>query len=153
MAISSWRERLANRGHYPAIDILSSVSRVMDQVVDKEHLANARKLKEILARYQENEDAILYDMYKRGSDARIDESIEKQPAITDFLKQGRDARETFYDAKVGLDNCFHKVYGLKVKHAFSVSTTTSFGFCPSQGDDEKNGGGGLRPEDQFLQPA
>lgn len=87
--------RLANRGHYPAIDILSSISRVMDPVVTAEHRKASRKLKELLARYQENEDAIQYQMYNRGSDPEIDHCIEMQPRIVEFLRQDREEEATF----------------------------------------------------------
>lgn len=87
--------KLANRGHYPAIDIMSSVSRVMDQVVSREHMLSARQLKENLARYLENEDAIKYGMYVRGSDSQIDECIDREPAIQAFLRQERDERAGF----------------------------------------------------------
>lgn len=92
----------ANRGHYPAIDILTSVSRVMDKVVPKEQVQSSRMVKELLARYQDNEDQILYGMYERGSDLRIDECIEREPSITEFLKQARDERATLYDSRNGL---------------------------------------------------
>jgi len=91
--------RIANRGHYPAIDILTSVSRVMDQVVDPEHLQAARSLKELMARYIENEDSINYGMYIRGSDPKIDDCIEKQPRIQEFLKQSRDLRSGFAECR------------------------------------------------------
>ncbi len=87
--------RLANRGQYPAIDILQSISRVMDSVVTPEHRKAARELKELLARYQENEDAIQYQMYSRGSDPEIDHCIEMAPKIRKFLKQDRDERGDF----------------------------------------------------------
>lgn len=98
--------KLANRGHYPAIDILTSISRVMDQVVDKRQLKAARTLKELLARYQENEDAIQYGMYVRGSDLNIDECIEKEPVIARFLQQERDERAVFDDSVGGLESLF-----------------------------------------------
>jgi flagellum-specific ATP synthase len=98
--------KLANRGHYPAIDILQSVSRVMDSIVDEKHKARARKLKELTALYNDNEDAINYGMYSRGADLLIDESIEKNQAILDFLRQSRDERATFYDARQGLEQLF-----------------------------------------------
>ncbi len=79
--------KLANRGHYPAIDVLQSVSRVMDKVVGRNQLQNAKRLKEVFARYAENEDAIQYGMYVRGSDPLIDEAIDLEPRILDFLKQ------------------------------------------------------------------
>ncbi|MBM4317100.1 MAG: FliI/YscN family ATPase [Deltaproteobacteria bacterium] len=91
--------RIANRGHYPAIDILTSVSRVMDQVVDPEHVQAARSLKELMARYIENEDSINYGMYIRGSDPKIDDCIEKQPRIQEFLKQSRDLRSGFAECR------------------------------------------------------
>ncbi len=84
--------KIANRGHYPAIDVLSSVSRVMDQVVDPEHMKASRRLKELMARFIENEDSINYGMYIRGSDPRIDECIEKQSGILEFLKQEREQK-------------------------------------------------------------
>ncbi len=82
--------KLANRGHYPSIDILGSISRVMDPVVSVAHRKAARHLKELLARYRENEDAIQYQMYNRGSDPEIDECIEMYPKINAFLKQDRE---------------------------------------------------------------
>jgi flagellum-specific ATP synthase len=91
--------RLANRGQYPAIDILSSISRVMDSVVTPEHRKAARELKELLARYQENEDAIQYQMYSRGSDPEIDHCIEMTPKIRSFLKQDRDERGEFGETR------------------------------------------------------
>lgn len=98
--------KLANRGHYPAIDILSSVSRVMDQVTKKEQRLTARKLKQTLARYRENEDAIQYGMYQRGSDLEIDECIEKEPQINRFLTQDRDERATLQESKDQLTSLF-----------------------------------------------
>lgn len=97
--------KIANRGHFPAVDILSSVSRVMDQVVDKEHLTAARSLKESMARYLENEDSINYGMYIRGSDPKIDDCIEKYPMILDFLKQDRESRVDMKSCKEKLLTC------------------------------------------------
>jgi len=94
--------KLANRGHYPAIDILSSISRVMDPVVTPEHRKAARNVKELLARYQENEDAINYQMYNRGSDPEIDECIAMHPRITEFLKQDREERADFPTTRASL---------------------------------------------------
>jgi flagellum-specific ATP synthase len=91
--------RLANRGHYPSIDILSSISRVMDPVVSAEHRRSARGLKEMLARYQENEDAIQYQLYAKGSDPHIDECIAMAPRIMTFLKQDRDELASFGDTR------------------------------------------------------
>src|SRR5690606_26771626 len=91
--------RLANRGQYPAVDILSSVSRVMDQVITPEHATCARELKKQLAKYLENEDAIQYGAYSRGTDPEIDQAIEYAPRIYEFLAQGRDDRCSFGQAR------------------------------------------------------
>lgn len=91
--------KIANKGQYPAIDILQSVSRVMDQVSEKEHVNAARRIKQILARYQDNEDAINLGLYNRGTDFLIDEAIEKQEAIAEFLRQSREDRASFFDSK------------------------------------------------------
>jgi len=78
---------LADRGHYPAIDILGSVSRVMRQVVDKEHLRLAGRLKDHLAAYREMEDLINIGAYQRGSNPRVDAAIDRMDDIRAFLQQ------------------------------------------------------------------
>jgi flagellum-specific ATP synthase len=94
--------RIANKGQYPAIDVLQSVSRVMDQVTEKSHSQEARRLKQILSRYQDNEDAINLGLYIRGSDLAIDEAIEKEPQIREFLMQSREESASFYESKTKL---------------------------------------------------
>ncbi len=79
--------KLANKNHYPAIDILASVSRVMGDVATKEHVDFARKLKSILAVYTDAEDLINIGAYAKGSNASIDEAIEKIDDINAFLRQ------------------------------------------------------------------
>jgi flagellum-specific ATP synthase len=96
--------KLANKGHYPSIDILSSISRVMDQVVDPEQVKRARNLKSTLAKFLDNEDAIQYGMYTRGSDSEIDKSIELTPKIWEFLKQEREEQSTILDSKQKLES-------------------------------------------------
>jgi type III secretion system H+-transporting two-sector ATPase len=78
---------LATAGHYPAIDVGASVSRVMTSVTDEKHIEAARQLREILATYEANKDLILIGAYKKGSDKRTDYAIEKLDAVNDFLKQ------------------------------------------------------------------
>jgi flagellum-specific ATP synthase len=90
--------KLANKNQFPAIDILASVSRVMDQVTTREHFYNARKLKQTLSKFLENEDAIQYGMYLRGTDLSIDDSIEKYPRILEFLSQDRDEKSNIEDS-------------------------------------------------------
>ncbi len=78
---------LADSGHYPAIDIEASVSRVMTDIVDARHLASARKLKQVYSLYQQNRDLISVGAYQRGADPRIDEAINLNPDIMNFLRQ------------------------------------------------------------------
>jgi len=93
---------LAAVGHYPAIDIQLSASRVMGAVVDKEHKKAAGRLRELLATYNENKDAILYNIYKKGTDSKIDEAIEKIDDINAFLRQGLYEQPTFEETVEGL---------------------------------------------------
>ncbi|MEH6942176.1 flagellar protein export ATPase FliI [Bacillus sp. JJ722] len=81
---------LANKGQYPAVNVLKSISRLMNHIVDEEHVKSAEKLREMLAKYIENEDLINIGAYKKGSSKEIDEAILKYPEIISFLKQGVD---------------------------------------------------------------
>jgi len=78
---------LAAKGHYPAIEILGSVSRVMRDVIIQEHSAAAYKLQSLLAAYRNSEDLINVGAYKPGSNEETDKAIEKISAIKDFLTQ------------------------------------------------------------------
>ncbi len=79
--------RIADSGHYPAIDIEASVSRAMNEVTDKVHQRAARRFKQLYAVYQQNRDLISVGAYQRGSDARIDEAIAYYPQLMAFLQQ------------------------------------------------------------------
>lgn len=78
---------LADSGHYPAIDVESSISRVMPQVVGEQHDKQARSIKRVYSTYQQNKDLINIGAYARGSDPNIDLSISAAPAIAAFLQQ------------------------------------------------------------------
>jgi flagellum-specific ATP synthase len=81
---------LANSGHYPAIDVLPSVSRVMPDVVSKDHLKMATRLKTLVAAYKDARDLINIGAYHRGSNRDIDEAMDKMPEIVNFLQQDTD---------------------------------------------------------------
>jgi flagellum-specific ATP synthase len=81
---------LAEAGHYPAIDIEQSISRVMHAITDAAHQQRARRLKQLVSSHQRNRDLIQVGAYKRGSDPLLDEAIALQPAIAAFLQQGID---------------------------------------------------------------
>jgi type III secretion protein N (ATPase) len=78
---------IAERGHYPAIDVTASLSRVMDSIVDPEHVEAARSVRRLIAAYEQNRDLITLGAYKRGSDARVDQAIAARPELDRFLKQ------------------------------------------------------------------
>lgn len=87
--------KLAHKNHYPAIDILQSISRVMNQVITDEHKEAAGKLKNVLATYQEAEDLINIGAYKNGSNPEIDYAITKIQKVNDFLMQRVDEKIEF----------------------------------------------------------
>lgn len=87
--------RLAQLNHYPAIDVLQSISRVMSAVATKEHKKAAGRLKNVMATYQEAEDLINIGAYKPGSNKNIDFAISKIDAVNEFLMQATDEKFTF----------------------------------------------------------
>ncbi len=90
---------LAEKGHYPAIDVLGSVSRLMPDLVDKEHLQAAQKLRNLLAVYRDAEDLINIGAYKQGTNLEIDEAIKKWPDIQSFLRQEMYDTSSFLESK------------------------------------------------------
>ncbi len=94
--------KLASANHYPAIDVLASVSRVMNTIVDKEHKVAAGKFRALLAKYQEVELLLQIGEYKSGADALADEAIAKYERLNAFLRQGLNERSSFEDAVAGM---------------------------------------------------
>jgi len=86
---------LANKNHYPAVDVLESISRLMPNIVKPEQLEAAQKIKDIMAVYKDAEDLISIGAYNRGSDPKIDYAIEKIEVINKFLKQGINEKVSF----------------------------------------------------------
>ncbi|TYS73169.1 flagellar protein export ATPase FliI [Sutcliffiella horikoshii] len=95
---------LANKGQYPAINVLKSVSRVMNHIVDNEHKRAAESMREKLSKYYQAEDLINIGAYKRGSSREIDDAIQSFPAIINYLKQEVDDSWKFTDTKKELTN-------------------------------------------------
>ncbi len=87
--------KLAHKNHYPAIDILQSISRCMSQITTKEHKALSGKLKNVLATYSEAEDLINIGAYKSGANPSIDYAIEKINKVNEYLCQTTDSKYTF----------------------------------------------------------
>lgn len=96
---------LAAQNHYPAIDVLGSVSRVMTEIVPPEHLRAAGGVRELLAVYREARDLINIGAYQHGSNAQIDRAIALVPKINAFLRQA-------VDEPVGFDEAIAQLEGL-----------------------------------------
>jgi flagellum-specific ATP synthase len=80
--------QLAESGHYPAVDVEASVSRVMPQIIDAKHLQQAQQFRQMYSTYRQNQDLISLGAYSRGSDPNIDEAIAMFPALQALLRQG-----------------------------------------------------------------
>ena len=89
---------LASRNHYPAIDVLSSVSRVMPDIASEEHIQAAGQIKKLLADYREAEDLINIGAYEKGSNPEVDQAIEKIDEIRSFLQQDINEKTDFNTA-------------------------------------------------------
>ncbi|MBI5902224.1 MAG: hypothetical protein HZB84_01925, partial [Deltaproteobacteria bacterium] len=98
---------LASQGHYPAIDILPSISRVMMDIVSPEHWKTAMRLKSVVATYKKAYDLISIGAYKEGSDPKVDHAIKVIDRINNFLRQ--DITEG-----VGFEDCLQRLFALGI---------------------------------------
>ena len=80
--------RLANRSQYPAVDVLRSISRVMPDIVDDNHLIAQQKVRRVMAVWEEIEDLVNIGAYAKGANAEYDLAVELRPKIEAFLRQG-----------------------------------------------------------------
>lgn len=94
--------RLAEAGHYPAIDVEASISRVMSAIVPKPQFTLVHRFKQMLSRYERNHDLIAVGAYTPGNDPRTDEAIGRYPALEAFLQQGMDTSVDYMQAVAGL---------------------------------------------------
>lgn len=110
---------LAARNHYPAIDVLQSISRVMNKVVTREHRVVASHLRDLMASYQQNEDLINVGAYSKGSNPKVDKAMIIYDDLMSLLKQEQDLSEHFnieelYDQLVELarkaENQYQEIY-------------------------------------------
>ena len=80
--------KMADRGHFPAVDVLASVSRVMPEIVPPEHIAAAARMRALMADYREVEELVTLGAYQRGTSARFDKALEADPQVRTWLQQG-----------------------------------------------------------------
>lgn len=98
--------KLGHKNHYPAIDILQSISRVMSSIASNDHKKAAGQLKNVMATYQEAEDLINIGAYKRGSNREIDYAIAKIDAVNEYLRQETMEKFSFEDEEQMLEELF-----------------------------------------------
>ena len=100
---------LAHKNHYPAIDTLNSVSRLMSQIAPKEHKEAASIARDLLATYKDSEDLINIGAYVKGSNKKIDMAINYNDALNKFLCQGIDEKSSFEETEDALISMFKSV--------------------------------------------
>lgn len=100
--------KIAHKNHYPAIDVLQSISRVMSQIATSEHKKMAGQIKNIMATYNEAEDLINIGAYKRGSNKNIDFAMDKIDKVNEFLIQGVEEKFVFEDELKLMDEIFEE---------------------------------------------
>jgi flagellum-specific ATP synthase len=86
---------LASRNHYPAVDVLNSVSRVMNDIVGQVHRDEAAKIRQILASLKSVEDLLSIGAYVRGSNPMVDDALKRSDLVNNFLIQGREEVSSF----------------------------------------------------------
>ncbi|MGE0115372.1 MAG: flagellar protein export ATPase FliI [Steroidobacteraceae bacterium] len=95
--------RIAESGHYPAIDVEASISRVMHEIIPQQHRETARQFRQMLSAYQQNRDLIAIGAYQRGSDPRIDAALTLWPGMQKFLQQDLQEQVNFNNSVAALD--------------------------------------------------
>jgi flagellum-specific ATP synthase len=97
---------LADQGHYPAIDIETSISRAMNALVDAPHLELVRRFRSLNARYQRSRDLISIGAYQAGGDPQLDQAVAMFPRLEAFLRQDMHSRESHAASIQALNNLF-----------------------------------------------
>lgn len=100
---------LAHQNHFPAIDVLGSISRLMVHITSPEHQAAAGKIRDLMAVYKRSEDIITIGAYVRGNHAKLDQAVSMKEAIDAFLKQSIDEKISYDDTVEGLLQLAHKL--------------------------------------------
>jgi len=93
---------LAQRGHFPAISVLQSTSRLMNEIIDDEHIQAQTEMRELMSIYEDAKDLIDIGAYTKGSNPKIDAAMQKIDPINDFLSQGVNEKMPYEDTVVRL---------------------------------------------------
>ena len=100
--------RLSSRGHYPAIDVLESVSRLMPEVTEDSHRQATYAIRDLLGAYRDHQDLISIGAYRRGSDRTVDAAIDMQDEINRYLRQSVERPSTLADANGQLQQLYQQ---------------------------------------------
>ena len=117
---------LAHASHYPAVDVLQSVSRLVGEVVSPEVRSAGQALRQLLAAYREKEDLIAIGAYQRGTDPLVDAAIALRPAVERFLRQAVDERTSAADA----DRALLDIAAAIAEHAAPAETVDAEPVAP-----------------------
>jgi flagellum-specific ATP synthase len=93
---------IAERGRYPAINVLKTVSRTMPRSTDPDFVETVRRAKQIMATYADMEELIRLGAYRQGSSAEVDDAIRLNPEFEAFLRQGKEEFTSMRDGYLGL---------------------------------------------------
>ncbi len=105
--------RLAEEGHYPAIDVESSISRAMPQLIDRETLSKAQKFKHLYSLYEQNKDLLSVGAYSPGSNPELDLAVKLMPVMRAYLQQGLDENFDIEESQNGLNAILHATQAQK----------------------------------------
>jgi flagellum-specific ATP synthase len=120
----TWLSReLAARGHYPAIDVLSSISRLMNDLTPRPQQEGATLVRELLAAYRDHQDLISIGAYRKGANRTVDTAIEMRDEIDRFLRQRIEDSVTTAEAAAGLTQLFERARGRQAAAPTSATAT------------------------------
>ncbi len=122
--------RLAEAGHYPAIDIEASISRAMTALISEQHYARVRTFKQLLSSFQRNRDLVSVGAYAKGSDPMLDKAIALWPQLEGYLQQGIFERADWEASLQGLERIFRQCRNQEI---------TADGRTWRAGDPERSG--------------
>ena len=136
--------RIASEGRYPAVDVLASVSRVMNDIVSPEHKAAAAALRSVLATHAENEDLIAIGAYQRGTNPTIDDALARIGDVRRYLAQGLDEQVSFEDSLRELAELFPGGNDGADTEGLAQSARAPAPGTAAPADRRGSGGGGVR---------
>ncbi|NOT01279.1 MAG: hypothetical protein HOP29_11695, partial [Phycisphaerales bacterium] len=111
-----WLSRgLANGGHYPAIAVLESISRVMTDIVDETHQAAARAVRRVMAAWAQVEDLVNLGAYTRGTNLGFDVAVEMKPTVDAFLRQAMGERAALEETRTRLLKLHEMIHGAETR--------------------------------------